>query len=195
MSIERARLFLEKVGLRIGKVKKEYDEIVAAGNVIKQWPEAQGNKPRNTRVDLTLSKGPEPPPPDIEPAPLPEYTPDDPAAGDVSGNGTAPPLPPIGDEAQAGGNASGITGDDSGGAQTRPRVFDLAYPVPNDDMQHRIRIDVTDREGTRTVYDDVHEGGKKFQHEVEGYGRLINIKLYDNDVLKYEKTHGGTTGR
>jgi hypothetical protein len=74
-------------------------------------------------------------------------------------------------------------------------VFDLAYPVPSDDMQHRIRIDVTDRGGTRTVYDDVHESGQKFQHEVEGYGRLINIKLYDNDVLKYEKTHGGTTGR
>ncbi len=188
MSIERARLFIEKVGLRVGKVEKTFDEVVAAGNVMQQSPDPQQNKPRNTRVDLVLSKGPEPPPPPIEPAPLPEYTPDDPAGSGASG-AESPPA----DEGTQAGDASGITGDDSGGA--RARVFDLDYPVPADEAQHRIRIDVTDREGMRTVYDDVQESGQKFHHEVEGYGRLINIKLYDNDVLKYEKTQGGKTGR
>lgn len=195
MSIERARLFIEKAGLRIGKVKKEFDEVVAAGNVIQQSPDAQENKPRNTRVDLVISKGLDLPPAPIEPAPLPEETPDNSAAGTLPGDEGAVSAPPPADDGTQTGNADGITGDDSGGAAGRSRVFDLAYPIPSDDAQHRIRIDVTDREGMRTVYDDVHESGRKFAHEVEGYGRLINIKLYDNDVLKYEKTHGGTTGR
>ena len=60
VSFDKARRLLEKVGLRVGDTKKEWDVITAKGNVLQQVPSEGENRPRGTKVDLVLSKGPEP---------------------------------------------------------------------------------------------------------------------------------------
>ena len=73
------------------------------------------------------------------------------------------------------------------GDGARTRVFGLKYPIPKDGDSHRIRIDVTDQDGTRTVYDEPHNGGETVKTEVQGVGKPT-IRLYDNDAMRYEKT-------
>jgi hypothetical protein len=183
MSVERATAMLEKYGLRVGKIEKEFDPIIAKGNVMRQKPEPPENKPRNTRVDLVLSKGEEPPPPSLNRPHCPEeYVPEDPGVG--AGGGMGGDTSSFGD---AGTGTSGITGNDSPPSDT-PRIFTVQYVVPNDEADHRIRIDVFDRDGMRVDYDAVHRPGERVVHEVNAYGKKVTIKLYDNDILRSEQT-------
>ena len=168
MSIEKALRLLRQSGLRMGERTSEFDPLVARGNVLRQNPEPGENRPRNSPVDLVLSKGEEPPPPPVEPEPEPVIP---------------EPAPP------QNGGAGGETGEGGGaGGEDRLRVFTIRYPVPNDAQQHRVRIDVTDKDGTRTVYDEVVEPGARVQHDVEAVGKSITIRLYDNDALRSEQT-------
>ena len=64
----------------------------------------------------------------------------------------------------------------------------MTYKVPNDSAPHRIRIDVLDNDGPRTVLDETRESGETVQQDVQAVGERITIKLYDNDVLVDEKT-------
>ncbi len=67
-------------------------------------------------------------------------------------------------------------------------MFTVRYPVPRDNARHRIRIDVVDKDGTRTVYDELREPGERVEEDIEAVGRRITIKLYDNDELRSEQT-------
>jgi serine/threonine-protein kinase len=68
VSFDKARQVLEKAGLRVGDKKYEWDQITAKGNIVQQIPPEGENRPRGTRIDLIISKGPEP----IEPqGPIP----------------------------------------------------------------------------------------------------------------------------
>ncbi|HVK04276.1 MAG TPA: PASTA domain-containing protein [Armatimonadaceae bacterium] len=158
VSFEKARELLEKAGLRLGERKSEWDPLVSRGNVIQQMPQPGENRPRGTRIDLVLSKGAEPLP---TPEPYIEPTPE-----------------PIPDEPQP----------DEPGDAPQTRILSVGYNVPNDAAPHRIRIDVVDIDGIDTVYDEMREPGDKIERDVEGRGKRITIKLYDNDVLVDEKT-------
>lgn len=170
MSFERARVLLGKSGLRLGEYRAEFDPLVSKGNVVRQMPEPGELRPRGTKIDLILSKGEEPPPPPIE-VPMPDLGTDNAAVDTPSDNDR--------NSGDSGGN------DDM---DTRLRVFAIEYRVPNDNQPHRIRIDVTDRDGTRTVYDDPRDPGEKVKEDVEGIGRRVTIRLYDNDQMQREVT-------
>ncbi|MBC8135481.1 MAG: PASTA domain-containing protein [Fibrella sp.] len=60
VSFDKARQVLEKEGLRIGDKKYEWDVMTAKGNIVQQIPPQGENRARGTRVDLIISKGPEP---------------------------------------------------------------------------------------------------------------------------------------
>jgi serine/threonine-protein kinase len=165
MGFERARSLLENKGLRLGDVKGEYDQLIAKANVLQQTPVAGENRARGTMVDLVISKGPEPEP---TPAPFDYSTPapiEDPAA-----------TPDPNATPEAGSSPS-----------ARVRYFDVKYPVPSEGDEHRIRIDVLDDNGPRTVFDEVRKSGAKVNFRVEAVGKAISIKVYDNDELKYEQ--------
>jgi hypothetical protein len=166
MSFEAARRELEKGGLRVGQRKSEYDPITAAGNVIRQMPEAGEERARGTRIDLVLSRGPEPLP-----------TADDTGSDPVVVEPTPTPTPP-----SAGGNDTPAPGDD------KTSYLTVNYAIPSDAAAHHIRIDVTDKNGVRTVYDEVREAGENLNQDVEGVGKKITIKVYDNDVQVDEVT-------
>lgn len=168
VSFDKARRDIEKAGLRIGAITFEFDSVAAKGNVIRQEPGAAENEPRGTKIDLVISKGEEPPPPPIEePAEVPL------------------PLPAEGGE--PGGEGEGAI-----------RTFVIRYPkngvLSQDNSPHRIRIDVSDRDGLRTVYDEVREAGERVEEDVQGTGKNVIIRLYDNDELRYDSSDpkGGT---
>ncbi len=169
MSFDLARRVIEKNGLRVGNYTYEYDPLAARGNVLRQSPEGGENRPRGTKIDLILSKGEEPTP-TPEPLPLPDYIPED---VPVSGEGTGEP---------------GTSPDVPGDAESKTRTFAIGYNVPKDGQPHRIRIDVIDRDGPRTVYDETLKSGDKAAMDVQGVGKRVTIKLYDNDALRSEQT-------
>jgi hypothetical protein len=47
---------------------------------------------------------------------------------------------------------------------------------------------VIDRDGPRTVYDETLQAGEKAAMDVQGVGKRVTIKLYDNDALRSEQT-------
>ena len=51
---------MKKAGLRVGEKKYDWDVLTAKGNIIQQIPPEGENRPRATRIDLMISKGPEP---------------------------------------------------------------------------------------------------------------------------------------
>ncbi|MBC8102644.1 MAG: PASTA domain-containing protein [Cytophagales bacterium] len=167
MSFDLARRLIEKNGLRVGNYTDEFDPLAPRGNVLRQSPESGENRPRGTKIDLVRSKGEEPPP-TPEPLPSIDYVPDD-----------TPPDDPLTDDA---GNAVPEEADN------RTRTFTVPYKVPRDDQPHRIRIDVIDRDGPRTIYDETLQAGEKVSADVQGIGKRITIKVYDNDALKTEQT-------
>ncbi len=65
---DRAGQDLQAANLPVGTVAESYSEKVAAGVVISQTPDANGMVARNTAVNYTVSKGPQPPeaPADVE---------------------------------------------------------------------------------------------------------------------------------
>jgi serine/threonine-protein kinase len=169
-SFDLARRVIEKNGLRIGNYTYEYDPLAARGNVLRQSPEGGENRPRGTKIDLILSKGEEPTP-TPEPLPIPDYIPEDvPVSGDTP--------------AESGGASPAVPGD----AESKTRTFAIGYNVPKDNQPHRVRIDVIDRDGPRTVYDETLQPGDKAAMDVQGVGKRVTLKLYDNDTLRSEQT-------
>ena len=171
MSFDLARRVIEKNGLRVGNYTYEYDPLEARGNVLRQMPDQGENRPRGSKVDLVLSKGEEPTP-TPEPLPSTDYVPDDSPSPDATP-----------DEPRASASPA-VPGD----TESQTRTFSVGYKVPSDNQQHRIRIDVIDRDGPRTVYDETLQAGGKAAMDVQGVGRKVTIKLYDNDALRSEQT-------
>ena len=69
------------------------------------------------------------------------------------------------------------------------RAFNITYTVlPKDGANHHIRIDVTDRDGTRTIFDETRKGGETFRLSVEAVGRGIHLRTFSDDVLTKEQT-------
>jgi hypothetical protein len=73
---------------------------------------------------------------------------------------------------------------------TRPpnepqRLFDVQVDL-TDQPDRRIRIEVEDAQGTRTVFDEVRTGGEMHVISVEAYGRRVRIRVYVDDELVQE---------
>ena len=177
MTLEKARQVIENNNLKLGDYSFQYDVVEPKGNVLSQDPAAAESRPHGTHVILVLSKGEEPAPapvPDV-PAPPPANIPDDPTP--------APVNPPADHPSPA--SSSGETG----ASDTKVRTFDVKYPVPADAASHRIRVDVTDRDGTRTVFDETHKAGETLKQRIEAVGKQIHIRLFDNDQLRSERVY------
>jgi hypothetical protein len=156
VSFDKARQVLEKEGLRVGEKKYEWDTLTAKGNVVQQIPPQGENRRRGTRIDLVISKGPEP----IEPQ------------GPVPGEDV-----PI--DAPVDSNVGNV-----GGENDKESSLQLQYEVPNDTNIHMVRIDVTDSRGNRTIVEPTPQNpGEKVPLDVIGYGNKITFKVYDNDQL------------
>jgi len=73
---------------------------------------------------------------------------------------------------------------------TRPpnepqRLFDVQVDL-TDQPDRRIRIEVEDAQGTRTVFDETRAGGQVYVIPVEAYGKRVRIRVYVDDELVQE---------
>ena len=159
MTLDKAQKELDKIGLKVGEVTRRFDPLTGIGVVLEQLPRSDGveRRARGTKIDLTLSKGP-------EPAPTPEPTP--------------PPTP------EPKESATGSVDDPGNPADMQQRTFRVPYKTPKDAQQHHVVIQIEDADGTHSGYDSTHGPGQSISVEVSGIGRPITIKLYDNDDLK-----------
>jgi hypothetical protein len=72
---------------------------------------------------------------------------------------------------------------------TRPpnepqRLFDVQVDL-TDQPDRRIRIEVEDAQGTRTVFDETRAGGQVYVIPVEAYGKRVRIRVYvDNELVQ-----------
>ena len=171
-SLDDARQILASNNLREGNRTAEYDPFTPKGSVMRQTPEGGGMAPRGGKVDLVLSKGEEPVPTNDSPTPEPSTDTATPAPDNATPTPESSATPDAGDSVSA----------------NKHRTFDVKYPVPSDSQAHHVRIDVTDRDGTRTVLDESHKAGDSIHQRIEAVGRQIHIRLFDNDVLRSELT-------
>jgi len=154
-SREKAVQILVENNLKVGLVTKDFDPTIDAGLVSQQAPAPGESHPRGTKVNLVLSKGQD----------------------NGTDTGTSTPEP-------ADTPSPSPTPDSSDSGNTnRKRTFDIKFPVPKDGQPHHIRVDVTDRNGTRTAYDDTRQSGEMVRCPIDAVGGEIHIRVFDNDKL------------
>lgn len=157
MSFSKARLTLENRGLKLGKYTYEYDTLEPRGNVVRQVPLPDENVARGTAVDVVISRG-EAPADGSTPGPEPTMEPEP----------TPEPTP-------------------TGEGQADERYFRVEYEVPDDGRDHRIRVDVSDEDGARTISDEIMKPGSTLKRpRVRTRGAGITIKVFDDDQLVSE---------
>jgi serine/threonine-protein kinase len=61
-TVPRARELLSDADLRLGRVRKAYDENLAAGLIVEQSVRAKNDAPFRSEIDVVVSRGPEPKP-------------------------------------------------------------------------------------------------------------------------------------
>lgn len=158
VSFDKARQVLEKEGLRIGDKKYEWDVMTAKGNIVQQIPPQGENRPRGYRVDLIISKGPEP----IVPS------------GPVPGEEIPVETPEDTNENVDKDKESSLTLQYDVPADTSSHII-------------RIDVTDSKGTRT-VVPDESHNAGEKVPFEVTGYGTKITFRVYDNDVLQQKIT-------
>lgn len=158
VSFDKARQVLEKEGLRVGEKKYEWDVMTAKGNIVQQVPSEGENRPRGTRVDLVISKGPEP----VEPqGPVPGIVPElDPPVEEAV---------PLEDEKE-----SSLT-------------LQYDVPNDGKEHVVRIDV-TDSRGTRTIVPPQAYAAGEKVPLDVTGYGSKITFRVYDNDILQQKIT-------
>lgn len=148
-----ARRLLREAGLNPGQVREQFSEALKKGEVISQEPPPGTPLDRGTLVNLILSKGPEP-------------TEQDPDDVDVQ---------PTEDER---GNEPQPTPE----ADLPERAWDIVVRVPPaPDREQRVRVAVTDEDGTEhDEYDEHEPPGETLQLKVTGRGKRgkVRIRVY-----------------
>lgn len=60
--------------------------------------------------------------------------------------------------------------------------------MPADGKTHRLRLEMSDENGSQTAVTETAQPGTRFQKEVVARGSRVTLRLYDNNALKYEHT-------
>lgn len=82
----------------------------------------------------------------------------------------------------SGGASRGPQEEPSGGAR---HVYTLRLTMPPGEQSVLVRIDMTDERGTRTVYEERHEPGERFEVAAEGVGGEATFRIFfDGRVVR-----------
>lgn len=161
-TIGQSKRALEEAGFALGGTTKKRD-FAEAGTVIDQSVAGADSAPRGAKIDIVLSAGDEVIPGD-DPDPI---TTESGSAGSTVSSEAQPSGLPAGDP-------------------MKPRWFRIPYTVPDDGVEHHIRVDVEEDDQNRTVYEKTHKPGEKVKIEFEVRSIKRKIRLFDNDQLKGE---------
>jgi beta-lactam-binding protein with PASTA domain/tRNA A-37 threonylcarbamoyl transferase component Bud32 len=175
-SEREARLALEGRGFKV-KINKENHESVAAGYVIRQFPEGDQNQPKGTEVTLIVSSGPVVK--DVVVPSLVGLTVDQAKAalgsvelnlGEVKEEPSSEEKGKIikqsvdpGTSVKKGQRIDVVV---SSGLKSQQRKLKIEVP---EDQSGEIRVVVKDEQGTREVYKGTHEAGDQIEKSFEVY--------------------------
>lgn len=199
MQLRDAEVQLKNAGLTLGKVDEQYTSDAAKGVIINQNPRTPTQVNKGTTVDVTVSKGTAPRKftlPDFRGSTLAsvktqldslklklgnvqEVPSDQFPSGVITGQ-----EPEAGASVEEGGTINLMV---SKGASTALKKAAVQITVPEGPKRQSIQIVVTDGNGRRTVYDDIHKPGDRIERTVEGTGTM-RIQVYINGTLIQEQT-------
>ncbi|MEN6413672.1 MAG: Stk1 family PASTA domain-containing Ser/Thr kinase [Veillonellales bacterium] len=199
LSRRDAELQLKNAGLVLGRVDEQFSSSAPPDTVISQNPRPPAQVSRNTPIDIVISKGAEPKKislPDFRGTPLStisaqldslklklgkvtEEVSDKYPAGTVSGQN-----PPANTAVTEGTTVDLTVAKGASGAAKRAVV---QITVPDGPSRQAIQIVVTDTNGRRVVYENVHKPGDKVEKTVEGVGQA-RVQVYINGVLLQEQS-------
>ncbi|WP_378952157.1 Stk1 family PASTA domain-containing Ser/Thr kinase [Pelosinus sp. sgz500959] len=194
-----AELKIKNAGLVVGRVDEQFNTDVPADTIIAQQPRPPVQVNKNTAVDLVISKGAAPRKislPDFRGTPLSTVGTQLESLklkqGKVTeeANSKYSPGTIIGQNPVAATEASeGLAIDFTvakAEVNTAKRVA-LAITVPEGAARQAVQIIVTDTNGRRVVYENVHKPGEKIEKVVEGNGQ-VRVQVYSNGILLQEQT-------
>jgi serine/threonine protein kinase len=193
-----AELTIKNAGLVLGRVDEQYAVDTPADTVIGQNPRPPAQVGKGTAIDLTVSKGTGPRKlvlPDFRGSPLSTVTTQIESlklkVGSVT-EGSSDRYPPgtvIGQNPPAGtevteGSAVDLQAARSASGAIKRAVVQIT--VPEGPIRQAIQIVVTDSNGRRVVYENVHRPGDRVDKTVEGVGQ-VRVQVYINGVLFQEQ--------
>ncbi len=193
-----AELQIKNAGLTLGRVEEQYAADTPADTVIAQNPRPPAQVGKGSPIDLTVSKGAGPRKiilPDLRGTPLSTVTTqleslklkvgsvtegssDRYPPGTIIGQNPAP-----GSEVLEGSSVDLQAARSAAGAIKRAVV---QITVPEGPIRQAIQIVVTDSNGRRVVYENVHRPGDRVDKTVEGVGQ-VRVQVYINGVLFQEQ--------
>ncbi len=193
-----AELQIKNAGLTLGRVDEQYAADKPADTIINQNPRPPAQVNKGTPIDLTVSKGAGPRKiilPDFRGSPLSTVTTQLESlklkVGTVA-EGSSDRYPPgtvIGQNPSPGAEVlEGSTVDlqaakGTSGAIKRAVV---QITVPEGPIRQAVQIVVTDNNGRRVTYENVHRPGERIERTVEGVGQ-VRVQVYINGVLSQEQ--------
>lgn len=208
-TINEARLELIKADLNLEEpVKEDYHEQVPKGLIFKQTPNPKDKLKKGSKVTVYVSLGPPPPSPDKfgenqeVTVPLLIGLSLEEARNKLTENGlsldenfqweTSDQYPNgkiISQEPPENNKAAKETKIKvvlSKGPGPLPQDVTVEIPVPNDGINHEVKIEVADATGTRTVYFGNHPPGDKIEKTVRYYPHGF-IRVYLDQKLVEER--------
>lgn len=193
-----AELTIKNAGLTLGRVEEQFAHDAAADTVIGQNPRPPAQVSKGTPIDLTVSKGAGPRKvvvPDFRGTPLNTVASQLESiklrVGTVT-EGPSDRFPPgtiIGQSPAAGTEVNEGTAVDlsvARGAAGAIKRAVVQITVPEGPIRQAVQIVVTDNNGRRVAYENVHKPGERIEKQVEGVGQ-VRVQVYVNGVLLQEQ--------
>ena len=182
--------------MNLGTIENVWDEKYAEGIVISQDPLTDTTVAAGTKVNLSVSKGKQPPRvevPDVKGLTVTEATAKLKAAKMELGTVTraastayfteqvASQDPAAGVQVEEGAKVNVVV---STGPGPSSKIQRLDFELPDDKRTYRVVINVTDAQGSRKVYDERHDGGDTVTVGITYYGTGTAQVLLDGSALR-----------
>jgi len=196
VTLSDATTRLSNKGLNLGTIENVWDEKYAEGIVISQDPLTDTTVAAGTKVNLSVSKGKQPPRvevPDVKGLTVTEATAKLKAAKMELGTVTraastayfteqvASQDPAAGVQVEEGAKVNVVV---STGPGPSSKIQRLDFELPDDKRTYRVFINVTDAQGSRKVYDERHDGGDTVTVGITYYGTGTAQVLLDGSALR-----------
>jgi len=199
LSRRDAELKIKNAGLVVGRVDEQFSTEIPSEGIISQQPRSSAQVNKNTSIDWVISKGAGPRKfsvPDFSGTPLSTIGVQLESLklkqGKVTEEGSEkyPPGTIMGQTPAAGAEVSEGMSIDFIVAKTvanTGKKVGVQVTVPEGAIRQAVQIIVTDGNGRRIVYENVHKPGDKIEKNVEGTGQ-VRVQVYSNGVLLQEQT-------
>lgn len=194
-----AELKIKNAGLIVGRVDEQFNADIPAGTIIAQQPRPPVQVNKNTSIDLVISKGAGPRKfslPDFRGTPLSTIGTQLESLKLKQGKVTEEASGKYSPGTIIGQNPMPVTEVTEGitidlvvakAEVSTAKKIPISITVPEGSIRQAVQIIVTDTNGRRVVYENVHKPGEKIDKVIEGSGQ-VRVQIYSNGILLQEQT-------